>query len=67
MGEAGWPALVVVLAVVLMVVGGISGWDMTPGDAFIAALVLAGAAWVVWQIIDRVRDRMHNRRRARRA
>ena len=57
MGEAGWPALIVLIWIVLMIVGGISDWDMAAGDAFIAALVLTGIGWVAWQAVEWVRYR----------
>jgi hypothetical protein len=67
--EDGWPGLVFIGALVLLVVGGIAGWDMDPNDAFVAAVVLGLAGWggymvagTVWTaVVNTVRR--HRRRR----
>lgn len=60
----GWAALILLITFALMIVGGISGWDMDAGNAFIAALVLTGIGWVTWEAVEWIRDR--HRRRLRR-
>lgn len=63
-GGYGGVTLIFLIWIVLMIVGVISGWDLSAGGAFIAALVLTGIGWVAWQVVEWVRDR-HRRRSMR--
>jgi len=60
-GDAGWPALILLITFALMIVGALSGWDMGAGNAFIAALVLIGTVWVTWAAFEWSRDLLRRR------
>lgn len=61
MGDAGWPALILLITFALMIVGALSGWDMGAGNAFIAALVLIGTVWATWAAFGWSRDLLRHR------
>jgi len=57
----GWAALILLIWVVLMIVGVISGWDLDAGNAFIAAAVLIGTVWATWAAFGWSRDLLRHR------